>query len=170
MIRFLNRKSVAPALALVSLIFALDAATSQTLIRPRTVAPQQTTPPQPDTPDATNDAAPPRDFVATAYALRGRTATGQQTRRGIIAADRRVLPMGTRVRLSAGSQSGEYVVADTGGAVRGNKIDIWVPSNGEAMRFGRRNIKLTVLQYPRGNRAASTAAAARKTPRAARKR
>lgn len=168
MIRPLNRKSVAPALALFSLIFALDAATSQTLIRPRTVTPPQpTTPQQPDTPDSTNDGAPARNFVATAYALHGRTATGQHTRRGIIAADRRVLPMGTRVRLSAGSQSGEYVVADTGGVIRGNKIDIWVPSNGEAMRFGRRNVKLTVLQYPRGN---SAGGATRKPARAARKR
>lgn len=164
-----SRKSAFPTLALFTLIFALDA-TSQTSTRPRTVIPpQQNTQQQPDTTDSASDAAPSRDFVATAYALRGRTASGQQTRRGIIAADRRVLPMGTRVRLSAGSQSGEYVVADTGGVIRGNKIDIWVPSNGEAMRFGRRNIKLTVLQYPRGNRAARTGAA-RKPARAARRR
>ncbi|HEY9284568.1 MAG TPA: 3D domain-containing protein, partial [Pyrinomonadaceae bacterium] len=68
-------------------------------------------------------------------------------RRGLIAADRRVLPLGTRVRLEAGGYSGEYVVADTGGLVRGRKIDIWVPSNREAMRFGRRPVKLTVLNY-----------------------
>ena len=90
-------------------------------------------------------AEPPVHFTATAYALRGRTASGKPVRRGVIAADRRVLPIGTRVRLDAGSYSGEYVVADTGGAVRGRKIDIWVPSTGEAMRFGRRPVKLTVL-------------------------
>ncbi|HWS55954.1 MAG TPA: 3D domain-containing protein [Pyrinomonadaceae bacterium] len=84
-------------------------------------------------------------FTATAYSLRGRTASGKPVRRGLIAADRRVLPIGTRVRLDAGSYSGEYVVADTGGAVRGRKIDIWMPSTGEAMRFGRRTVKLTVL-------------------------
>jgi 3D (Asp-Asp-Asp) domain-containing protein len=88
-------------------------------------------------------------FTATAYSLRGRTADGGAVRRGVIAADRRVLPIGTRVRLEAGSYSGEYVVADTGGAVRGRKIDIWVPSTGEAMRFGRRPIKLTVLTRTR---------------------
>ena len=90
-------------------------------------------------------------FTATAYNLRGRTANGSTVSRGIIAADRRVLPIGTRVRLEAGSYSGEYVVADTGGAVRGRRIDIWVPNAGEAMRFGRRPIKLTVLtrQRPR---------------------
>ena len=88
-------------------------------------------------------------FTATAYSLRGRTASGSPVTRGLIAADRRVLPIGTRVRLEAGSYSGEYVVADTGGSVRGRKIDIWVPSAGEAMRFGRRPVKLTVLTRTR---------------------
>jgi 3D (Asp-Asp-Asp) domain-containing protein len=88
-------------------------------------------------------------FTATAYSLRGRTASGGDVRRGVIAADRRVLPIGTRVRLEAGSYSGEYLVADTGGAVRGRKIDIWVPSTGEAMRFGRRPVRLTVLTRTR---------------------
>ena len=86
-------------------------------------------------------------FVATAYALRGRTASGQFVRRGLIATDRNVLPLGTRVRLQAGSYSGEYLVADRGSAVRGRKIDIWMPSNAEAMRFGKRKVKLTILSY-----------------------
>ena len=93
--------------------------------------------------------SPTVTFTATAYSLRGRTANGGNVRRGIIAADRRVLPIGTRVRLEAGSYSGEYVVADTGGAVRGRKIDIWVPQTSEAMRFGRRPVRLTVLTRTR---------------------
>ncbi|HEU4596528.1 MAG TPA: 3D domain-containing protein [Pyrinomonadaceae bacterium] len=98
---------------------------------------------------------PSTTFTATAYSLRGRTASGKPVARGLIAADRRILPIGTRVRLQAGSYSGEYLVADTGGAVRGRKIDIWMPSTGEAMRFGRRNVKLTVLTRvrPRAARA-----------------
>ncbi|HEX8294103.1 MAG TPA: 3D domain-containing protein [Pyrinomonadaceae bacterium] len=95
-------------------------------------------------------ATPPAvTFTATAYSLGGRTASGAGVRRGIIAADRRVLPLGTRVRLEAGSYSGEYVVADTGGAVRGRMIDIWVPQTSEAMRFGRRPVRLTVLTRTR---------------------
>ena len=92
---------------------------------------------------------PAQVFTATAYSLRGRTASGRPVTRGLIAADRRVLPLGTRVRIEAGSYSGEYLVADTGGAVRGRKIDIWVPNTGEAMKFGRRPIKLTVLTRTR---------------------
>jgi 3D (Asp-Asp-Asp) domain-containing protein len=93
--------------------------------------------------------SPAVTFTATAYSLRGRTASGAGVRRGIIAADRRVLPLGTRVRLDAGPYSGEYLVADTGGAVRGRKIDIWVPQTSEAMRFGRRPVRLTVLTRTR---------------------
>ena len=86
-------------------------------------------------------------YVATAYSLRGRTASGRMVSRGLIAADPSVLPLGSRVRLEHPGYSGEYLVADTGGAIRGRRIDIWTPSTGEAMRFGRRTVKLTVLSY-----------------------
>lgn len=87
----------------------------------------------------------PTSYVATAYSLRGRTASGLPVAKGLIAADPRILPLGSRVKLEAGPYSGEYVVADTGGLVRGRRIDIWTPSSREAMRFGRRTVKLTVL-------------------------
>ncbi|MER3427805.1 MAG: hypothetical protein C4334_06850 [Pyrinomonas sp.] len=99
-------------------------------------------------PSASESEPTVRHFVATAYSLRGRTASGRRVSRGVIAADRRLLPLGTRVRLEAGPYTGEYIVADTGGAVRGRKIDIWVPSTSEAVRFGRRRVKLVVLQRP----------------------
>ena len=92
-------------------------------------------------------AAPPRVFTATAYSLPGRTASGKFVSRGLIAADPALLPLGTRVRVEAGSFSGDYLVADTGGAVRGRRIDIWTPTVREAMRFGRRAVKLTVLSF-----------------------
>jgi len=96
----------------------------------------------------------PRPFTATAYSLRGRTASGRAVSRGLIAADPSILPLGSRVRLEAGSWSGEYLVADTGGAVRGHRIDIWTPTAREAMQFGRRMVKLTVLEFG-GRRARS---------------
>jgi len=86
-------------------------------------------------------------YIATAYSLRGRTASGLAVSKGLIAADPRHLPLGSRVRIDAGAYSGEYLVADTGGAVRGRHIDIWIPSGREAMRFGRRTVKLTILSY-----------------------
>lgn len=81
-------------------------------------------------------------FSATAYCLKGRTASGSGVRRGIVAADPRVLPLGTRINLNAGAYSGTYVVADTGGAIKGRKLDIWVASCSEAKRFGRRTVKV----------------------------
>jgi 3D (Asp-Asp-Asp) domain-containing protein len=84
-------------------------------------------------------------YNATAYCLNGRTASGSGVRRGIIAADPRVLPLGTRVLVSAGAWSGTYTVADTGGAIKGRKIDVWVPSSTEARRFGRRTVHIKVL-------------------------
>ena len=90
---------------------------------------------------------PPTPYVATAYSLRGRTASGRPVAKGLIAADPRHLPLGSRVRLDAGAYSGEYLVADTGTLVRGKRIDIWTPTSREAMRFGRRTVKLTVLSY-----------------------
>ena len=83
---------------------------------------------------------PPTNYVATAYSLRGRTASGRPVPRDLIAADPRHLPLGSRVRLEAGAYSGEYLVADTGALVRGRRIDIWIPTSREAMRFGRRTV------------------------------
>ena len=100
-----------------------------------------------------NYVVPPTNYVATAYSLRGRTASGRPVAKGLIAADPRHLPLGSRVRLDAGAYSGEYLVADTGTLVRGRRIDIWTPTSREAMRFGRRTVKLTVLSLGAKRRA-----------------
>ena len=84
-------------------------------------------------------------FTATAYCLQGRTALGHGVRRGIIAADPRVLRLGSRVNLGAGAYSGQYLVSDTGGGIKGRRIDIWVPNCAEARRFGRRTVQIGVL-------------------------
>lgn len=94
----------------------------------------------------------PATYVATAYSLRGRTASGRMVAKGLIAADPRHLPLGSRVRIEAGAYSGDYLVADTGALVRGKRIDIWTPSTREAMRFGKRKVKLTVLSLGRRKR------------------
>lgn len=90
---------------------------------------------------------PPQTFSATAYSLKGRTATGKQTKKGVIAADPRVLPLGSVVKIDAGDYSGVYTVHDTGGAIKGRTIDVWVPNSGDARTFGRRKVRLVVLKY-----------------------
>jgi 3D (Asp-Asp-Asp) domain-containing protein len=84
-------------------------------------------------------------FRATAYCLKGRTANGSSVRRGIVAADTRIFPLGTRIEIDAGSYSGTYTVADTGGAVRGRILDIWMPNCSEAKRFGRKKVMVSVV-------------------------
>jgi 3D (Asp-Asp-Asp) domain-containing protein len=95
-------------------------------------------------------------FEATAYSLRGRTASGEFTRSGVVAADPNVLPIGSVVEIEAGTYSGVYVVHDTGARVKGNLVDVWVPSYKAARQFGRRNVKLTVLKYGPNKRVKNT--------------
>jgi 3D (Asp-Asp-Asp) domain-containing protein len=85
-------------------------------------------------------------FSASAYCFSGRTAMGHAVRRGLIAADPRVLRLGSKVYVNAGQWSGYYTVSDTGGAIKGKKIDIWVPSCGEARKFGRRTVQVFAAQ------------------------
>jgi 3D (Asp-Asp-Asp) domain-containing protein len=101
-------------------------------------------------------------FSATCYCLRGKTASGSMVRRGIVAADPRVLPLGTRIHVSGSSHSGTYLVADTGGVIKGRIIDIWVPSCAEAIRFGRRKVTVTILG--KGGKSAKKTAGKAKTP------
>jgi 3D (Asp-Asp-Asp) domain-containing protein len=87
-----------------------------------------------------------RTFSATAYSIHGRTASGSRARPGVVAADPAVLPLGSRIRImDAGRLSGEYVVEDTGGAIRGRAIDIYVADEDAARRFGRRPVRVEVL-------------------------
>lgn len=81
-------------------------------------------------------------FTATAYCLKGRTAMGHGVRRGIIAADPRVLKLGSTVVVKAGAWSGTYLVSDTGGKIKGKRLDIWVPGCSEARKFGRRTVQV----------------------------
>ena len=85
-------------------------------------------------------------FSATAYCLSGKTAMGHGVRRGIIAADPRVLKLGSKITVSAGAWSGTYLVSDTGGAIKGKKLDIWVPNCSEARKFGRRSVQVFSAQ------------------------
>src|SRR5687767_10046677 len=83
----------------------------------------------------------------TAYCVKGKTDAGTQTRPGIVAADPGVLPLGTVVRINGlrGGYNGTYTVTDTGRAVKGNDVDIFVPDCAAAKRFGRQTGRVRVL-------------------------
>jgi 3D (Asp-Asp-Asp) domain-containing protein len=95
---------------------------------------------------------PKVNFEATAYALRGITASGVYVRRGVIAADPRVIPLGSIVQITTPGYSGIYTVQDTGGKIKGKIVDLWMGSSREARIFGRRQIKLQVLRWGKKRR------------------
>ena len=78
---------------------------------------------------------------STGYSLPGRTATGMPTGWGVVAVDPSVIPLGTRLTIPG---YGEGVAADTGGAVRGNAIDLWFPTLAQASAWGRRTVRITL--------------------------
>jgi 3D (Asp-Asp-Asp) domain-containing protein len=86
---------------------------------------------------------------ATAYCQSGITKSGQKTRAGVIAADPRVLPLGSTVRIDApdDDHDGVYHVADTGSAVKGREVDIYMASCRRAKQFGRRTVVVQVLEW-----------------------
>lgn len=103
---------------------------------------------------------PPRrlhgSYVATAYSVTGITASGEWTHRHVVAADPDILPLGTRLKIKrAGRYSGEYVVADTGEKVQGRRLDIYMPNTKECMRFGKKRVKVQVIELGNGTKAAT---------------
>jgi 3D (Asp-Asp-Asp) domain-containing protein len=87
-------------------------------------------------------------FVATAYCKGTTTASGAAARAGVAAADPRVLPLGSVIRVDGAPDrhNGIYTVLDTGPAVQGRQLDLYMWSCHEALAFGRRSILVTVLR------------------------
>jgi 3D (Asp-Asp-Asp) domain-containing protein len=74
-----------------------------------------------------------------------RTTTGTTPRWGTVAVDPQVIPLGTRL-LIEGFEGTIFVAEDTGGAVRGNLLDIWFDDGTAAGRFGTQTRAVTVLE------------------------
>jgi 3D (Asp-Asp-Asp) domain-containing protein len=70
------------------------------------------------------------------------TATGIRASRGVAAVDPNVIPLGTRLYVPG---YGMAIAADTGGAIIGNKIDLCMEGYSEAIHFGRRTVKVYIL-------------------------
>jgi 3D (Asp-Asp-Asp) domain-containing protein len=131
------RTALTSAAALAIFAIAVGSCTSR---------PPEIPPPPPEVAARLPTPGKTRNFVATAYSTDGTTKSGSQTRTGIVAADPRVLPIGTRIRVAeAGPYSGVYTVTDTGRAIKGSEIDLFIPDAKEAKRFGRRHVQVEVL-------------------------
>ncbi|KGA96455.1 hypothetical protein AJ85_10255 [Alkalihalobacillus alcalophilus ATCC 27647 = CGMCC 1.3604] len=89
--------------------------------------------------------------TATAYTAgcngcSGVTATGINLKNNpnmkVIAVDPSIIPLGSRVEVEG---YGVAIAGDTGGSISGNKIDVHVPTKAEAQRWGRKQVKITIL-------------------------
>jgi 3D (Asp-Asp-Asp) domain-containing protein len=99
------------------------------------------------------EGSPPRPgsqlpFAATAYCKGTTTASGVVARTGVAAADPTLLPVGTVLNIAAGDAryNGVYTVMDTGPKVQGRVLDLYMWSCHEALKFGRKEVQVTVLR------------------------
>ena len=82
--------------------------------------------------------------VATAYTGYSTTSTGQKPVWGTIAVDPRVIPYGTKVYIPQFGRT--FIANNTGGAIKGNKIDIFMNTRKECYNWGRRTIEIQILK------------------------
>jgi len=81
---------------------------------------------------------------ATAYTWTGcRTASGTWPAIGTVATDPEVIPLGTKIWVEG---YGEAVAEDTGGAVKGNVIDVYLPTEAECWQWGRQQVEVRVIE------------------------
>lgn len=115
----------------------------------------------PETPKTENNQSATRSamqiFNVSAYSINapdmswstGKTATGTQVQEGrTIATDPNVIPLGSQVELICPrypSVNGVYIAEDTGGAIKGNKLDLYIHSAERAVDFGRRQCSARIL-------------------------
>jgi 3D (Asp-Asp-Asp) domain-containing protein len=88
-----------------------------------------------------------QDFHATAYCVTGITRSGVAVSPGHVAADPKVIPLGSVIYVDSPHMGGVYQVLDTGRLVKGKIIDIFIPSYERCKEFGRRAVKVKILRY-----------------------
>lgn len=105
---------------------------------------------------AVNRSAPlrygdPVPVSLTAYCLRGLTRRDHYVREGIVASDPKLFPLGRYLEIYVGkAYYGRFLIDDTGGAIKGNKLDIWTPTCREARIFGRTKGTAVLVPKPPG--------------------
>jgi len=81
--------------------------------------------------------------VATAYSGHGITSTGTTPKWGTIAVDPKVIPYGTKVYIPKFNKT--FIAEDCGGAIKGNKIDIYMNDKASAIDWGRKTIDIYIV-------------------------
>lgn len=85
-------------------------------------------------------------YTASCEGCSGTTATGLDLNANpnakVIAVDPSVIPLGSKVEVEG---YGVAIASDTGGAIKGNRIDVFIPSEEKALEWGRKDIKVKIL-------------------------
>lgn len=85
-------------------------------------------------------------YTASCEGCSGITSTGINLKENpntkVISVDPSVIPLGSKVHVEG---YGEAIAGDTGGAIKGKKIDVFIPSKQDAINFGRKQVKVTIL-------------------------
>ena len=85
-------------------------------------------------------------YTASCEGCTGITATGINLKTNpnakVISVDPAVIPLGSKVYVEG---YGEAIAGDTGGAIKGNRIDVFFPSQQDAINFGVKKLKVTIL-------------------------
>jgi 3D (Asp-Asp-Asp) domain-containing protein len=134
------RKSVVTVIAVIGFVSLYEATTLDSKYAARQAVMRETTAlPAPGARLA---------FSATAYCKGVTTASGVTAQSGVAAADPELLPVGSVIEMDSADShyNGIYTVMDTGPAVQGRQIDVYMWNCSEALRFGRRPIHLLVLR------------------------
>jgi 3D (Asp-Asp-Asp) domain-containing protein len=84
-------------------------------------------------------------YTASCTGCSGITAIGLNLKKNpnvkAISVDPKVIPLGTKVHVEG---YGTAIAADTGGAIKGNKIDVFMPSKSKALNWGRKTVKVKI--------------------------
>lgn len=87
----------------------------------------------------------------TAYCLKGLTRRDRYVRLGIVASDPKMFPLARYLEIYVGRKYfGRFLIDDTGGKIKGNRLDIWTPTCAEARRFGVQRGTAVLVPRPRG--------------------
>lgn len=87
--------------------------------------------------------AQPMVMEATAYCLRTPTATGKPTAPGVVAVDPAIIPLYSELYIEG---YGKAFAMDTGGDIKGQRIDLWMPDRNQCLQFGRRPVKVWIIK------------------------
>ena len=83
-------------------------------------------------------------MTATAYSLtRNNTRSGTRPGMGTISVDPKVIPLGARLYVEG---YGHGTALDTGREIKGRRLDLWLPSRGAAIRWGRKQVRVHVYK------------------------